>query len=247
MKKLPSLLLSLLLAVVAAACASKTVEPPPNVSEAPEEFRVPAPQDFQFGPGDVIELKVFRAPELDGELKIAPDGTIALPMVGRVNVAGKSYPELVRTIEYSIGQFYVNPSVSVNIVEVSNQKVLVLGEVKSPAVIQIESDLSILEALTRTGGINPDARTDNVLLVRGGLETPELYLVNVEAIYGRGDFTQMVYLQRGDIVVVPTRTIVNVERFFKRVQSLLAPFVSGSAIYRNAIIGGAQGTSVVIQ
>lgn len=246
MKTLQALLLSLLAAFVV-ACASKKVEPPPNVSEAPEEFRVPAPQDFQFGPGDVIELKVFRAPELDGQLQIAPDGTIALPMVGRVNVSGKTYPELVRAIEYSVGQFYVNPSVSVNIVEVSNQKVLVLGEVRSPAVLQIESDLSILEALTRTGGINPDARTDNVLLVRGGVETPELYLINVEAIYGRGDFSQMVYLQRGDIVVVPTRTIVNVERFFKRVQSLLAPFVSGSAIYRNAIIGGAQGTSVVIQ
>jgi len=70
--------------------------------------------------------------------------------------------------------------------------------------------------------------------------------VNVDAIYGRGDMSQMVFLQRGDIVVVPAKTITDVERFFRRVQGLLAPFVAGSAIYRNAISGGAQGTSSVL-
>jgi len=114
-------------------------------------------------------------------------------------------------------------------------------------VLQIENDLSILEALTRTGGINPDARTDNVLLVRGGLDEPQLYTVDVNAIFAKGDFSQMVYLQRGDIVLVPAKTIVNVERFFRRVQGMLAPFLSGSAIYRNVITGGAQGTSAGLQ
>jgi protein involved in polysaccharide export with SLBB domain len=110
-------------------------------------------------------------------------------------------------------------------------------------VLQVQNDLSILEALTRSGGIDPDARTDNVLLIRGGLEQPELYTVDVKAIYAEGDLSQLVYLQRGDIVVVPTKTIANVETFFRRIQGVLAPFVGGSAVYRNAVSGGAQGTS----
>lgn len=226
------------------ACAR--AEPPPNVAEASSAFRVPAPQDFMFGPGDTLEIKVWRAPEMDAQVTVAPDGTLSLPLVGRLYVSGMTWTELVENLEARLAEYYVNPSVSVNLLEVSSQKVLVLGEVRSPAVLQIESELTILEALVRTGGIHPDARTDNVLLVRGGLDTPELVLVNVDAIYGRGDFSQLVLLQRGDIVVVPARTIVDVERFFRRIQGMLAPFVAGSAVYRNAVSGGAQGTSFIL-
>ena len=107
--------------------------------------------------------------------------------------------------------------------------------------------MSILEALTLTGGINPGARTNNVLLIRGGVEAASLYTVDVESIYTTGDTEQMIYLQRGDIIVVPARTITNVSRYFRDAQSILAPFVAGSAIFRNAVSGGAQGTSSVLQ
>ena len=82
--------------------------------------------------------------------------------------------------------------------------------------------------------------TDNVLLIRGGIAEPKLYTVNVAALYGTGDFSQNVFLQAGDIVVVPAKTITNVERFFKRISSILSPAVSGSAIYRNITTGDGQ-------
>jgi len=235
------------LLVLTAACGPRNA--PPNVAEGDDivSLRPPEPEDFVFGPGDIIDVKVWRQPDMDMQIVIAPDGAISYPLVGRLQVAGLTYPELVSTIEAALRDYYTEPSVAVNVVQVSNQKVFVLGEVQSPAVLQIESDLSILEALTRTGGINPDARTDNVLLVRGGMEAPQLFTVDVDAIFSEGDFTQMVYLQRGDIVLVPAKTIVNVERFFRRVQGMLAPFLSGSAIYRNVVTGGAQGTSAGLQ
>jgi protein involved in polysaccharide export with SLBB domain len=118
-----------------------------------------------------------------------------------------------------------------------------VGEVTTPSVLQLSTEMSIFEALTRAGGLNTSARTDNVLLIRGQLEEPELYTVDVASIYQQGTTDQMVYLQKGDIVVVPTRTITNVSRYFRDVQSVLAPFVGGSAVYRNVVSGGAQGTS----
>ena len=57
---------------------------------------------------------------------------------------------------------------------------------------------------------------------------------------------RLVFLQKGDIVVVPTKTITNVSRYFRDVQTTLSPFVAGTAIYRNATTGGAQGTSSVL-
>jgi len=217
----------------------------PNVSESSTvpSLRPPAAEHFVLGPGDVIDIKVWRQKDMDMQVTIAPDGAITYPLIGRVEIAGMSYPELVDTLELGLADYYSDPSVAVNVVKVSNQKVFVLGEVRNPAVLQVENDLSILEALTRTGGIQPGARTRNVLLIRGGLGRPELYSVNVDAIYKKGDFSQMVYLQRGDIVMVPAKTITNVERYFRSVQGLLGPFVGGSVIFRNATSGNAQGAS----
>lgn len=226
-----------------AACA--TTASAPNIQHAADAATInaPAPAEFVFGPGDRLSVKVWRHDELDMEITVAPDGGITFPLAGRIQAAGLSYPQLVAEIETALTQYYTDVSVAVNVEEVSNQKVFVLGEVKTPMVLQIENDLSILEAITRTGGIVDDARTDNVLLIRGGMEEPKLYSVDVGSIYGRGELSQLVYLQRGDIVVVPTKTIANVETFFRRIQGMLAPFVGGSAIYRNAVSGGAQGTS----
>lgn len=236
--------LSLAQAFLLAGCLHQTARAP-NITASADAatIRAPAPAEFVFGPGDRLSIKVWRHEEMDMEVTVAPDGGITYPLVGRIQAAGMSFPDLVAALEQGLRTYYTDVSVAVNVEKVSNQKVFVLGEVQNPAVLQIENDLSILEALTRTGGINPDARTDNVLLIRGGLDEPELFTVDVAAIYGRGDVSQLVFLQRGDIVVVPTKTIANVEIFFRRVQGMLAPFVGGSAIYRNAVSGGAQGTS----
>jgi len=107
--------------------------------------------------------------------------------------------------------------------------------VLTPPGPQIPGEMTAPGALTRTGGINPDARTDNSLLVRGGLEEPQLFTVDVNRLL-MGDLSQNVQLQRMDVVVVPAKTIVNVERFFRHVQGILAPVVSATQIYRNIAI-----------
>ena len=238
-------LFSLLLVLVGCAGRTAPMEAVP-VEEVPE-LRAPAAQDFVFGPGDTFDIKVWKAPDLDMTVTIAPDGRITFPIVGHVQVAGLTYPELVNTLETSLAEYYREPSVSVNVVELSSQKVFVLGEVTNPAVLQLDSDMTVLEAMVRAGGINTNARTDNVLLIRGDVSgEPELYLVDVASIYGQGNMSQLVFLQQGDIVYVPTKTIANVERFFRRLQTVLAPFVAGSAVYRNAISDGAQGTGAIL-
>lgn len=228
---------ALLLALVG-ACAPKAVAP--NVAESEIDLRLPRAETFVFGPGDTLRVFVWRHEDLTMDLVIAPDGAITYPLVGRLQIAGMTYEQVVATLQAAIDDYYNDAQVAVNILAVSSQKVMVLGEVNAPQVLQLTAEMSILEALVKAGGINQNARTRNVLLIRGGLDEPKLYSVNVEAIYGKGDFSQMVYLQQGDIVVVPPTTITNVERFFKRISGILAPAVSGSAIYRNIVSGNAQ-------
>jgi polysaccharide export outer membrane protein len=239
-----SLLLLLVAIVVAPAEARKRDRRPVNITEAdPAVRKVPTAAEFQLGPGDKIAIRVWRHDDLDMDVTIAPDGSITYPLVGRIAVSGMTYPQLVKQLGTAISEYYTDPQVSVNILELKNQKVFVIGEVMSPSVLQLSGEMTILEALTLTGGINQFSRTNNVLLIRGGMETPTLYTIDVQAIYAEAKLDQMVSLQRGDIVVVPTRTITNVSRYFKEVQGTLSPFVAGTAIYRNASTGGAQGTS----
>lgn len=217
-----------------------------GVSDAPEgvvSLSPPQADDFVFGPGDVIDIKMWRQSDMDMEVVIAPDGVITYPLIGRVEVAGLTYPELLKLMERELSEYYTEPSIAVNVVKVSNQKVFVLGEVQNPAVLQIENDLSVIEALTRTGGISEDAKTSNLLLIRGGIDEPTLLTIDIAGLLKDGDVTQNIYLQRGDILLVPAKTIVHVERFFRRAQGVLAPFLAGSAIYRNVSGPGAQGTS----
>ncbi len=235
------------LCILSLSCAPKFS--PPNIAEASdsEEVRLPTPKPFTFGPADKISIKVWRHQEMDMEITVAPDGGISYPLLGRIQVAGMTFPQLVERIEEGLSGYYKDVSVAVNVMEVANEKVYVIGEVRQPIVLQVVNDMSIIEALALSGGISSESRTNNVLLVRSGLETPEIYTVDVDAIYNEGDLSQLVYLQGGDIVVVPTKTIANVERYFRRIQGVLTPFVGGSAIYRNVISQGAQGTSSVLQ
>jgi polysaccharide export outer membrane protein len=238
------LLLLLFVFIGGPAGAKKKAPRLMNIVDAdPAVRKVPSPSEFQLGPGDKIAIRVWRHDDLDMDITIAPDGSITYPLVGRIVVAGMTYPVLVTKLGEAISEYYTDPQISVNILELHSQKVFVIGEVTSPSVLQLSNEMSILEALTIAGGINPSARTNNVLLIRGEIDKPELYTVDVQSIYAKGDTSQMVYLQRGDIIMVPTKTITNVSRYFKEVQGTLSPFVAGTAIYRNATTGGAQGTS----
>ncbi len=214
---------------------------PPNVSELDIPLRLPPVERFTFGPGDRLAIWVWRHEDLTVDVTVAPDGFITYPLLGRVEVAGQSYESLVKALQAGVDQYYVDAKVAVNIIEVTNEKVLVIGEVAKPQVIQIRNDLSVLEALTIAGGVSYTSNTRNVLVVRGGMETPTAFSVDIDAVYGRADFTQMVYLQRGDIVYVPATTITNVERYFRSLQAVLGPAVGASAVYRN--LGGTQNSA----
>lgn len=199
--------------------------------------------EFRFGPGDKIAVQVFKHPELTTEIVVAPDGTIAFPLVGRLTVADRTYNDVVGDLETGLKAYYTDAAVAVNVVEVTNRKVYVVGEVAQPMVLQLTGKMPIIEALTRTGGINPDARTSNLLVIRGGLTKGTLFTVDVDRLL-TGELDQNVQLEPGDIVVVPSKTIVNVERFFRHVQGILAPFVSASQMYRNLNIGN-SGPQVI--
>jgi len=240
-------ILVLLAATAGISCAHRTARPVTELTEPTADdgqALVPdSPPEFVFGPGDKIDISVWRHDDLNMQIVISPDGAISYPLVGRLAVAGMTYPDLAQLLSTRIAEYYKDPQVSINVLEVSSMKVYVLGYVRVPSIMQIESELDVVGALTRAGWVTEDSRTNNILLIRGGLEEPELFVIDLDQLLASGDMRQNVALQKGDILYVPPKTIVNVETFFRRVTAMLSPFVSGTVVYRNVTTGNPVGAS----
>lgn len=230
---------------LAVSCEQRKARPVTEIWEEDGEEALihPDPPVFVFGPGDEIEIAVWRHTDLDMQIKIGPDGAISYPLIGRMTVAGLSYPELQEVLQERISEYYLDPQVSINVLQVSSMKVYVLGDVRNPTVLQIESEMDVVGALTQAGWITEDSRTNNILLIRGGLAEPELFTVDLDQLLAQGDVRQNIPMEKGDILYVPPKTIVNVERFFRRIAGILSPFVSGTVIYRNVTTGNPVGAS----
>lgn len=248
MRRLSNIALLLLLAaLVLPSCARRNVRPVTDLTttdaEGGEVLMPDTLPEFVFGPGDEIDISVWRHEDLNMQIVISPDGAISYPLVGRLQIAGMTYPDLMEMLSTRISEYYKDPQVSINIAKVSSMKVYVLGYVRNPAILQIESELDVVGALTKVGWLTEDSRTNNILLIRGGLEEPELFTIDIEQLLATGDMRQNVPLQKGDILFVPPKTIVNVENFFRRITGMLSPFVSGTVIYRNVTTGNPVGAS----
>jgi polysaccharide export outer membrane protein len=101
----------------------------------------------------------------------------------------------------------------------SNRRLIVLGEVDDPGIVEIRDNISLLEAIARVGGFNDRAYLQNIVVIRGGLEAPEVTAVNIRQVLEGGDLSGDLTLRSGDIVYVPHKKIVN----FQQVMNSLQP------------------------
>jgi polysaccharide export outer membrane protein len=134
---------------------------------------------------------------------VAADGTIYFPFVGRIHAAGKTAGELRDQLSRGLVRYIRNPQVDVRVLSYRGQKVQVTGEVKTPGPLAVSDvPLTLVDALTRSGGTNTDADIQRVRLTRNN----KLYVLDADRMLDHGDTTQNVMLQNGDVINVPDRT-----------------------------------------
>jgi polysaccharide export outer membrane protein len=134
---------------------------------------------------------------------VTPDGTIYFPFVGRIRAAGKTTSQIRDELAIALVPYIKNPQVDVRVLAFRSQRVSVTGEVKTPGPLAVSDvPLRLVDSITRSGGTNPDADLQRVRLTRNN----KLYILNADAMLDRGDTSQDVLLQPGDVVNVPDRT-----------------------------------------
>jgi polysaccharide export outer membrane protein len=181
--------------LLAAACTTARSTPP--LAEAPVEGA------YRFGEGDQIAVRVWKNPELSVEVPVRPDGMISVPLLNDVQAAGATADELKTAIAGKLEEFITAPQVTVILMQ-SAKRAYVQGEVARPGPVSLATPVSVLDAITASGGFTPFADKDDIRVIRrdgngGEVEFPFDYTAYVA---GRAPGTNLI-LQPGDMVVVP--------------------------------------------
>jgi len=160
---------------------------------------------YTIGPADVLDISVFKVPELSQTLEVAVTGTINFPLIGDVPAAGKTAQQLERDLAARLGEKYLqNPQVTVLVKESNSQRVTIQGAVEKPGVYPIKGRTSLLELVAMAGGIKQD--TDwTVLVLRNSRGKRAAAKFDAAAIQN-GQATDPT-IKSGDIVVVGTSSI----------------------------------------
>ncbi|MEO1291733.1 MAG: XrtA/PEP-CTERM system exopolysaccharide export protein [Pseudomonadota bacterium] len=198
------LLIAALAVPLLAACAT-TPEPAPRAEEA--ATIVPT---YRLGPGDKIELFVWRNPDLSDELLIRPDGRISSQLVNDIAAAGKTPTELAREIEQALAPFVREPLVTVIVKEValnSAQAVKVLGQATRPTQLRYFTGMTVLDVLVATGGLTEIADGNRAVLTRETARGTETYGLRLDDLVRGGDITADVPVRPGDTIIVPEKFI----------------------------------------
>jgi polysaccharide biosynthesis/export protein len=180
--------------------------------------------EYKLKPGDTIELTVWQEPKLNRSLIVAPDGTISVPLVGQVAVAGLSVSSLAGRLQTNLSSQYNGElDVSVALAKMAEERLFfensrekaannifhVTGEVQKPGEYKFEESTTILQGIATAGGLGPFAAGKRIVLRRKVNGEERLHEFDYESFVSGEDMQGNVTLKKGDVIIVPEK------RFFE--------------------------------
>lgn len=236
----PVSFISILLAgvIFVLGCAGKGSGLPPAARSQAAGIVPPKSSAAQIMPyrinvGDIVEVSVWRAKDMDRDVIVRPDGVISYPLVGDIQAVGLTLTELDDRLTQALRSFIRNPVVSIAVKRFGGTKVIVLGEVKVPGVYTPSGQGSVLEVVALAGGFTDDAVKSNTYLVRGGLEDPRPVRLNLASAILRGDQDQNPALMPNDIVYVPRNAFASFNYIMKQITPTLSNMLLGTSVVRD--------------
>ncbi len=192
------LVVGALVAVFLVACSSPRYPPAP-VQAATADYR------YLIGPLDVVNIIVWRNPELSMSVAVRPDGKISTPLVEDMPAIGRNPSDLARDLEKTLSKTLRDPVVTVVVTGfqgVSSEQIRVIGEAAKPQAIPYRRDMTLLDVMIQVGGLTDFADGNAAVLVRGK-DGGKPYSVRLKDLLKRGDISANVDVRPGDIVIVP--------------------------------------------
>jgi len=194
----------LFVALLSFAAGALAADPGPSQSQS----RLPV-STYHIGVDDLVQVSVWRNPELSATVPVRPDGKISLPLVGDVSAAGRTPEDVAADVKQRLATYVRDPQVAVILTELrSNEylsRVRVTGAVRQPVSITYRQGMTVLDAVLAAGGPNEFAASDRTELYRKDGAGTKQFDVQLGKIMKKGDLATNFPCQPGDIITVPER------------------------------------------
>ena len=161
--------------------------------------------NYLIGPGDMLNIVVWRNPELSMEVPVRPDGKIASPLIEDLPAQGKNPTALARDIEGALGKFIRDPVVTVvvtSFVGPYSEQIRVVGEAAKPQILPYRQKMTLLDVMIAVGGLTDfaDGNASSILRTADGSKQ---YSVRIKDLIKRGDVSANVEMAPGDVLIIP--------------------------------------------
>lgn len=158
---------------------------------------------YKVLPGDVLQVSVWKEPDLQLELLVRPDGAISFPLAGEISTRNKSVVDLQLELSTRLARYITDPVVTVSVTQVLGNKIYVIGQVNNPGEFVVNPQVDVLQALSMAGGTTPFADLDNIRILRRIDTIQSALSFNYKEVIRGRNLSQNVMLKSGDVVVVP--------------------------------------------
>jgi polysaccharide export outer membrane protein len=178
------------------------VELPPTPSQATTKA---VGSDYIIGPGDTLQVFVWRNPELSVTVPVRPDGKISSPLVENMVAVGKTSPQLARDMEGVLSEYVRSPKVNIIVTNAASafSLVKVVGQVLHPQALPYREGMTVLDAVLAVGGLTQFASGNRARIVRVEKGQESIIRVKLADLVNSGDVRENVPLKPGDVLVVP--------------------------------------------
>ena len=159
--------------------------------------------DYVIGPGDVLDISVWKEQALTKLVTVLPDGRISFPLVGAIMAGGKTLDQLSKELEKKLARFVPDLNLSVLVHQVNSMMVYVIGRVNKPGRFVLNANIDVMQALAMAGGLTPFAEEGNVKIFREAQGGKKIFNFDYDDVAIGKKLEQNIMLKRGDLIVVP--------------------------------------------
>ena len=167
---------------------------------------IDAPYAYLVGPGDTLNIVVWRNPELSMSIPVRPDGKISTPLVEDLQASGKTATELAREMEKVLAKYIQSPVVTVivtSFVGPYHQQVRVIGEAAKPQALPYREGMTLLDVMLAVGGLTTFADGNKASILRTGGGKTQQFGVRLKDLVRGGDLSANVAMRPGDVLIIP--------------------------------------------
>lgn len=172
--------------------------PVDNIKKSP-----PAEQGYVIDIADVLDIQVWKEPDLSRTQQVRMDGRISLPLLGDIDAAGKTARELVSYLKEEYSKFVSEPYVSVMLKESRSRRYYIVGQIKHPGEFTIDYPLTLLQAIARSSGFLEWAKTSKIFVIRRRAGRDNILKFDYDSFIKGKDLKQNIFVERGDTIIVP--------------------------------------------